>query len=624
MPATPNAPHRPLSAKTHRHADALPAPSLGPPGGFAIRPRALLHALLRKVDVGRDGKITADDLRRARVKSIELPLGPGLTLKLSGAERLSGLAALLGQEIRKGNADHAHLPLAALAPTRLDRALGYVAQTWQGLVRRADDLPDLCHAIDEGILRAADGKYYVYVSQAHEVALKRLRRQAKGRSDVVVVPFPRRRGRAWQVRMAERAGIAYLPRPYLVPGGMFTEMYGWDSYFQARGALAAGYGTIAQDVAENLAYQIRHFGKIANTNRSYHLSRTQPPFLTALARLVFADLERRGDPEALAFLKRCARAAEDTTVHLWSRAPRITATGLSRYHDEAQGPCPEVDPEFYAYHPRTPSFWANDRAQRESGWDLTHRFGEEAHEHVPVCLNALLYRQERDLAAMYRRVEGARSPRAARWDRKAKQRRALCDKYLWDPERGLYFDWSLLKHRRSSYESLATFFPLWVGMASGQQAARVAEQSMRFLEAGGMATSTQKSRREAPRERFQWDWPVGWAPLQVIAVEGLRRYGFHALADRVAYRWLHMVLRIAGERNGTIKEKYDVVTATADVRASEYHNQGNDWGVYLAAEESRGMGFGWSNASIPLLLPDLDEHLRAALENGSRPSTLGL
>jgi alpha,alpha-trehalase len=152
----------------------------------------------------------------------------------------------------------------------------------------------------------------------------------------------------------------------------------------------------------------------------------------------------------------------------------------------------------------------------------------------------------------------------------------------------------------------------------------VAEQAPRFLEAGGMATSSAESRRAGPRERFQWDWPVGWAPLQVIAVEGLRRYGFHALADRIAYRWLHMLLRVAGERNGTIKEKYDVVAASHDVTAAEYHNQGNDWGVYLAAEENRGMGFGWTNASVPLLLADLEEPLKAALENGVRPSILGL
>jgi len=414
--------------------------------------------------------------------------------------------------------------------------------------------------------------------------------------------------------------MAYLPRPYLVPGGMFAEMYGWDSYFQARGALAGGLVEVALDIAENLAYQIRYFGKIANSNRSYHLSRTQPPLLSALARSVFVELERRQDPRAEPMLARCARAVEHSTERIWRRAPRITPLGLSRYHDEARGPCPEVPAAFYAAHPRTASFWDHDRAQRESGWDLTHRWGTEAHLHVPVCLNALLYRQERDLAAMFRRLDGAKSSRAAKWDRRARERRDLVDRYLWDPQRGMYFDHSLRTQRRSRYESLATFYPLWVGMASGHQAARVAENLGRFLEPGGLATTSRKSRATARREPLQWDWPIGWAPLQVIAVEGLRRYGYHGLADQVAYRWLHMVLRVSGESNGTVREKYNVAEANADVEALEYANQGDDLGAYLHADDRHGLGFGWTNASIPLLLAELGGPYRVALEHDLPPS----
>jgi alpha,alpha-trehalase len=403
-------------------------------------------------------------------------------------------------------------------------------------------------------------------------------------------------------------------------------MYGWDSYFQARGALVDGRVGIGRDVAENLAYQVLHYGRIANTNRSYHLSRTQPPLLTPLAREVFGELERRGDPEAMPFLERTAKAAEWALAHVWGAAPRVTELGLSRYHDDASGPCPEVarlDPGFYARNPRTPAFWHHDRAQRESGWDLTHRFGDHAHLHVPVCLNALLFRYERDLAAMTRRLEGARSARAARFDRRAQQRRRLLDHHLWDDARGLYFDWSLLHGRRSTYESAATFFPLWVGMASGEQAARVAENAEHFLEAGGLATSTRRSRAGAPDEPYQWDWPVGWAPLQIVAVEGLRRYGFHRVADRVAYRWLWMVMQTAGEANGLIKEKYDVVARTPEVRISEYANQGVDRGAYLDDEPPDSLGFGWTNASMPILLAGLEEPLQAKLDAGLSPEEAG-
>ncbi len=104
----------------------------------------------------------------------------------------------------------------------------------------------------------------------------------------------------------------------------------------------------------------------------------------------------------------------------------------------------------------------------------------------------------------------------------------------------------------------------------------------RFLQAGGVSSSSKASREAAGGEDLQWDWPFGWAPHQVIVVEGLRRYGFHAEADQVAYRWLSMVMDIAGQHNGLIKEKYDVVRRSADVPV-EYGNQGADRGPYLRA-----------------------------------------
>jgi alpha,alpha-trehalase len=116
-------------------------------------------------------------------------------------------------------------------------------------------------------------------------------------------------------------------------------------------------------------------------------------------------------------------------------------------------------------------------------------------------------------------------------------------------------------------------------------------------------------------EDLQWDWPFGWAPHQVIAVEGLRRYGFHAEADAVAYRWLSMVLDIAGSHNGLLKEKYDVVRKSAEVPV-EYGNQGADRGLLLTPRAERTLGFAWTNASVLLLLDGLTPELREALDAG--------
>jgi len=101
----------------------------------------------------------------------------------------------------------------------------------------------------------------------------------------------------------------------------------------------------------------------------------------------------------------------------------------------------------------------------------------------------------------------------------------------------------------------------------------------------------------------------------------LRRYGFQALADEIAYRWLWMILRIAGEGNGFMMEKYDVVRRSAEVRA-EYANQGSDRGPYLDRDPNHSHGFGWTNASIPILLEGLPDPVRQALDHGRRPHAL--
>src|SRR5947207_10993076 len=98
---------------------------------------------------------------------------------------------------------------------------------------------------------------------------------------------------------------------------------------------------------------------------------------------------------------------------------------------------------------------------------------------------------------------------------------------------------------------------MWTGIASKEQAARVMTRLALFERPGGLQTSTYRS-------GDQWDAPFGWAPLQWIAVEGMRRYGYNAEADRVSRRFLEMVGKVY-RRRGTIVEKYDVISRRADV-----------------------------------------------------------
>ena len=336
-------------------------------------------------------------------------------------------------------------------------------------------------------------------------------------------------------------------------------------------------------------------------------------------------------------MRRVAAAAERELHEVWLAPPRITDTGLSLYRDEREGPLPEVRPSRYRVWIDEPEFLLHQRAVRESGWDMTHRFGDRGHRTLPVCLNALLYGYERDLAEIYRRVDGPLSTDASRLEAAAAERKSRIDRLLWDEARGLYFDWDIDRRERNTYEHVASFYALWVGLASRAQAARIERSLPLFEMPGGLAVSSERSRRRAGGEDLQWDWPNGWAPHQVIAIEGLRRYGFTADADRIAVGWLSMIFDVAGANDALIKEKYDVVARTADVPA-EYGNQGGDRGPLATYSRScrrwprppscvtltlrdaleRPIGFGWTNASVTLLLRGLSADGRRGLELTSR------
>jgi alpha,alpha-trehalase len=586
-----------------------------------------LRRLLAEVDRDGDGRITARD---------EIGLAGGLRFRASladggreivGHERLAELAFALALDARRGLATRVTVTGADLGRPRGEVLRALIRRSWPLLVRQTmrveDFLADARARIELGL--ATPGPVYIYVSADDAPARQRLEREAASWSAphrVVVRPLPRKLGATWFGQLERERGLLHLPRPYLVPGGRFREMYGWDTYFMAKGALADGHRHLALDALEDLLYQIERYGKIGNSNRSLHRGRSQPPFTARLALEVAAVLPPGRERQEL--LRRAARAAERELVEIWEAPPRMTSIGLSRYHDEADGPTPEVPVGRYRYWPLGDlDFFRHDRAVRESGWDVTHRFGRRAHRIAPVCLNALLYGTERDLAAIHRELDGPTSPAAAAFEARARARRARIDRFLWDEQRGLYFDHDVDLGRRTDYEHVAWTHALFVGVASPEQARRVASQLHLFEMPGGLAVGSERSRRRAGGEDFQWDWPYGWAPLHVLADAGLRRYGHHREADRISGRWLAMVEEIAARNNGLVVEKYDVVKRSAHV-PHEYGNQGGDRGPLatyrggcrawpraatcvelLPAATGDGplapVGFGWTNASISLL-----------------------
>lgn len=237
----------------------------------------------------------------------------------------------------------------------------------------------------------------------------------------------------------------------------------------------------------------------------------------------------------------------------------------------------------------TALFYLGDRSMRESGFDPSNRLGPfsvDIIHHAPVCLNSLLYRMEREAVRIFDLV--GQEATAASWRERASARRDLINRTMWDAEAGLYFDYQFEQKRLSSYVFATTFYPLWVGLATKEQAESVTA-NLDILEApGGLLTSSTTS-------GSQWDAPYGWAPLQMIAVQGLRRYGFHAEADRLARKFLDLVVKEFHE-HGIIVEKYDVVRQESDLA------DGRRFGY-----DSNEIGFGWTNAVFSELLAGLEE-----------------
>ena len=445
-------------------------------------------------------------------------------------------------------------------------------------------------------------------------------------------------------------GLLFLENSYVVPGGQFNEMYGWDSYFIVRGLLRDDRRDLARGMVENFFYEIQHYGGVLNANRTYYLGRSQPPFLSSMILALYhADVAAgQPNPEWLAKAYRFAV----TDYEQWTRAPHLAGdTGLSRYFDEGEGPVPEImgDPSDYyrgvahyylvnegeqskhlvradAQHPPglilgpafevslcdlppAPSsapncapadrvglaadYYKGDRSLRESGFDITFRFGPygvDTHHFAPICLNSLLYKTETDLEEMSRLLN--RPADMQRWREKASERKERINRYLWDASRGLFTDYNFETHRRSTYEYATTFYPLWIGLASKEQASAVAKNVSLFEQAGGLAMGRNQT-------GAQWDYPYGWAPIHLLALEGLRKYGYDADADRISEKFLSMVLENF-RRDHTIREKYNVVTRSTTTRVTA------GYAVNVG-------GFGWTNAVFLELLHESPPELLARL-----------
>ena len=399
-----------------------------------------------------------------------------------------------------------------------------------------------------------------------------------------------------------RGSLLALPHSYIVPGGRFEEQFYWDSYFIMLGLAADGRWKMIEDMIENFAYMIRKFGYIPTANRTYFLSRSQPPFFSQMVKLLAS---RNGQTRTHAkylpsmlgeyrfWMKGRLKLAK-TEHKAFARVVELpVGMHLNRYYDDKRAPRPEsLHEDTLAAQVSTgresDRLYLHLRAGAESGWDFSSRWFTDPHDiktiHtadiIPIDLNCLLYQLEETIAQTYRLLK---NPLLARkFERLAEKRKAAIQKYCWDEKEGFFVDYNFHHERSTGDLSLAGVFALYSGVATDAQAEKVAEKlKSDFLRAGGLQTTLIETTQ-------QWDSPNGWAPLQWIAIQGLRRYGYDELADEIKKRWIAMNEKVFSEQYKFV-EKYNV--------------EGGD-GLGGGGEYPLQDGFGWTNGVYAALVAE--------------------
>ena len=380
-----------------------------------------------------------------------------------------------------------------------------------------------------------------------------------------------------------------LPKPYVVPGGRFREVYYWDSYFTMLGLAESDHWDKISDMVDNFAYEIDTFGHIPNGNRSYYLSRSQPPFFSLMVELLATH-----DSDAL----KKYRPQMEKEYAYWMDGVDALQPGqankrvvklddgavLNRYWDDRDTPRPESwldDVNTAKSNPNRPAteIYRDLRSAAASGWDFSSRWMDDPQKLgtirttsiVPVDLNALMFKMEKLLARASQESGDAAS--ANKYETLATARQKAIESHLWNDKEGWYADYDLKSKKVRNQLTAAALFPLYVKAAAQDRAEKVAAAtSSRLLKPGGIATTTVNSGQ-------QWDAPNGWAPLQWVAAEGLQNYGQEKVSMDVTWRFLKNVQHTY-DREKKLVEKYDVSTTGTGGGGGEYPLQD---------------GFGWSN-----------------------------
>ncbi|UAB82754.1 alpha,alpha-trehalase TreF [Zunongwangia sp. SCSIO 43204] len=390
-----------------------------------------------------------------------------------------------------------------------------------------------------------------------------------------------------------------LPNPYIIPGGRFREIYYWDSYFTMLGLQVDGEVETIQNMVDNFSFLINEFGFIPNGNRTYYLSRSQPPFYALMLDVlaeekgdsIYAEYLPELEKEYQFWMKGAQNLSEnDSVVNRVVRMP--DGSILNRYYDDNNTPRPESYREDIKTAEEAVAtnedlteeeVYRNLRAAAESGWDFSSRWIKpdasgnfnlsaiHTTDILPVDLNSLLYHLEKTIAKAYLISENPDNARE--FKERSEDRANAIEKYFWNASKGFYRDYDFTTGEHTSVVSVAGVYPLFFEISSEEKAKKVAGiiESQLLMEGGVVSTPNHSGQ--------QWDAPNGWAPLQWMAYKGLQNYGISALANTIKERWTSLNEKVY-KNTYKMTEKYNVEDLSKESGGGEYPTQD---------------GFGWSN-----------------------------
>lgn len=381
-----------------------------------------------------------------------------------------------------------------------------------------------------------------------------------------------------------------LPHSYIIPGGRFREIYYWDSYFTMLGLYEAGKVNVIENMVDNFAFLINNYGHIPNGNRTYYLSRSQPPFFSLMVCLlaackdesVYASYKLQLEKEYRFWMNGAEQLSPKHSSY--QRVVLLEDNQLlNRYWDSLEQPRPESyldDLTTFESSNKDSTVFRNIRAAAESGWDFSSRWFRDADklhtihttQIIPVDLNCLLYHLERTLVKVYRNENN--EDKAQAFEKKADNRKKVLLQYCWNNDLGYFYDYDFVAGKQTLRGSLAGMYPLFFHMVENKKADRVIKKIEEdYLVDGGLVTTLYATGQ-------QWDYPNGWAPLQWIGYTACKNYGHDALAHEIAVRWTNLNIKVFFE-TGKMLEKYNVIDTNTEGGGGEYELQD---------------GFGWTNS----------------------------